>query len=308
MMPPLPMPPPPPLPIPFNPPVQHRKVELHSNDPLFPPNWKSMTKLDHAKHIEETLRGNRKLVLFLDVDHTLLHSTRDPKARNYQSHAVFGGDIHPIDFPNPYNATYFIKFRPYFYQFINVVSELFYVVLYTMGSRPYAEEVARVIDRHMHKNIIGDRIVCREDHDDVLKGEKKKGLIKCQKKCEHKINDEKKKKINDTPEIWINMVDVHRVPKYLFWPDSDLNDSSGGNRDNGKSKNSSPSEWTEESLFQQNKDNMLLQLQYVCEVRFIVGCCVICVSVIFCSNKEILFFFRHYTEPILVNSFQNLAR
>ncbi|ETO29844.1 hypothetical protein RFI_07273 [Reticulomyxa filosa] len=66
--------------------------------------------------------------------------------------------------------------------------------------------------------------------------------------------------VDDTPEIWVNMLDVHRVPKYLFWPDSESASLSS------KNKNSSPSQWNEESLTKQNKDNVLLQLQYVCKV------------------------------------------
>ncbi|ETO29845.1 hypothetical protein RFI_07274 [Reticulomyxa filosa] len=146
-----------------------KKMDVSYDDPLFPSNWKTMTKADHAKHIEDVLHSHKKLVLFLDVDHTLLHSTREIQAQRYQTHSVFGRDIHPIDFPNPYDATYFIKFRPYFYQFIDVVSEMFFVALYTMGSRPYAEEVARVIDTWAGKTVIGNRIVCREDHDDPTK-------------------------------------------------------------------------------------------------------------------------------------------
>ncbi len=104
-------------------------------------------------YIDNSIHERTKLLLFLDIDHTILHSTRDKRGLNYLNHKIFGNDIFEINFPNQYNATYYIKFRPSFRKLISELYPLFDFVLYTMGSRSYAEQVAMIIDEHFRQYI-----------------------------------------------------------------------------------------------------------------------------------------------------------
>merc|ERR1712154_184694 len=103
--------------------------------------------------------------------------TRDKRGALYLNHSMFGQDVFEINFPNQYNASYYIKFRPSFRKLIQELTPIYDFVLYTMGSRCYAEQVAMIIDEHFRKYtpdykqnihnktfIIGNRIICREDH------------------------------------------------------------------------------------------------------------------------------------------------
>ena len=56
----------------------------------------------YGEHIERTP--------FLGVDHTILYSMRDRRGVALQSHRMLG-DVFGMNFPNQYNATYYIRDR-----------------------------------------------------------------------------------------------------------------------------------------------------------------------------------------------------
>ena len=143
-----------------------------------------------------------------------------------------------------------------------------------MGSRAYAEQVAMVIDenfrkytkdyqknRHNKTFIIGNRIICREDHGDIPDKEYKKDVTQFAP-----IDPSWCMIVDDTPEVWINRDDVHRVPKYLFWPNPEKTapgtntKHDTNNKINIWSKNSITTWGDDKSLMRQEKDTVLLQL------------------------------------------------
>lgn len=57
------------------------------------------------------LRSNRRLVLVFDIDHTLLHATRDPMAVFYRQHPVLRTDTHSFRVEGD-SRIYTVKLRP----------------------------------------------------------------------------------------------------------------------------------------------------------------------------------------------------
>ncbi len=101
----------------------------------------------------ERLLAARRLILVLDLDLTLIHATtarelqettnRIGKTLDFSGH----GDMFEFQLRSSKDTNKFhIKLRPHLRQFFATVSQHFELHMYTMGSKPYAEEVARIID------------------------------------------------------------------------------------------------------------------------------------------------------------------
>ena len=249
--------------------VNKRKLKPILKDKLFGKKYMSFGKTEEkCDYLENILHEQNKMLLFLDIDHTLLHSTKDERGGLYVNHKDFGQDVYGIKFGvntgsgNIEYLTYFVKFRPYFNEFIKCLRDKYDIVLYTMGSRGYAEQVAALIDE-IHPQLIGTRIVCREDHkDDNGNSSTTSTDIDNYKKniCEFApVNSDWCMIMDDTPEIWVNANDVHRVPKYLFWPNPEnFYPGTSNKASSAQHSKNSPSSWDDErTLYSQDKDVIL---------------------------------------------------
>ena len=259
-----------------------KRIATYRDQVFFPEGHRKWTVSEHRQHLDDSVHSRSKLLLFLDIDHTILHSTRDPRGADYVDHAVFGRDIFRIDFANQYNAAYFVKFRPSFRDLVRELTPLYDFVLYTMGSRAYAEQVAMVIDEQFSqfmprsgserafdkRFVIGNRIICREDHGQIPDKEYKKDVARFAP-----IDGEWCMVLDDTPEVWAKRDDVHRVPKYLFWPNPEKHapgtnhrhSDATNNKINIWSKNSITSWGDDRSLKRQEMDNVLVQAIEICK-------------------------------------------
>ncbi|KAI3883968.1 hypothetical protein MKX03_028604 [Papaver bracteatum] len=91
-----------------------------------------------------TLFQRKKLILVLDLDHTLLNSTHfqhistDEEYLNHQIDSVNLFKLHQIQM--------FTKLRPFVRDFLKQASSLFELYIYTMGEQRYAMEMARLLD------------------------------------------------------------------------------------------------------------------------------------------------------------------
>ena len=100
----------------------------------------------------------RKLSLVLDLDQTVLHATKDPATeRMIEGRA----DIHRITFAEcgP-GEVYYIKLRPGLERFLEAISRLYELHVYTMGTRSYAQAVVRLFDPE--GRLFYDRILSRD--------------------------------------------------------------------------------------------------------------------------------------------------
>ncbi|KAF2213729.1 hypothetical protein CERZMDRAFT_58409 [Cercospora zeae-maydis SCOH1-5] len=123
-----------------------------------------------SKSDEEAKRRlleSRRLSLVVDLDQTIIHASveptigewqNDPSNPNYEAlRDVQAFQLHD-DKPNTW---YYIKPRPGLKHFLNRLSEFYEMHIYTMGTRSYAENVAKIIDPD--RKIFGDRIVTRNE-------------------------------------------------------------------------------------------------------------------------------------------------
>lgn len=122
---------------------------------------------DEAKR---RLLGAKKLSLVVDLDQTIIHATVDPTVAEWQkdekhpNHAAVK-DVRVFQLvdegPGARNCWYYIKLRPGLQEFLNKVSKLYELHIYTMGTRAYAQNIANIIDPE--RKIFGDRILSRDE-------------------------------------------------------------------------------------------------------------------------------------------------
>ena len=119
-----------------------------------------------AQQDTDRLLHHAKLSLVLDLDHTLVHATADPRARQFLQKE----DVRTLRLPSmegmqgalPPGAAPFMqhyaKLRPHIKTFLESVQADYELTVYTAGTRQYAEEITVVLCRHMvgSKNDIDD--------------------------------------------------------------------------------------------------------------------------------------------------------
>lgn len=140
--------------------------------------------LDEATKIEKTatakLAAERKLILVVDLDQTVIHATVDPTVGEWQRDTnnpnnpyvrdvrLFALEEEPLlpqgwsgPKPPPSKCWYYVKLRPGLQQFLERVSTLYELHIYTMATRNYAIAIARIIDPT--GAYFGDRILSRDE-------------------------------------------------------------------------------------------------------------------------------------------------
>ncbi|EME80925.1 uncharacterized protein MYCFIDRAFT_115122, partial [Pseudocercospora fijiensis CIRAD86] len=113
------------------------------------------------------LLQSRRLSLVVDLDQTIIHASVEPTIAEWQNdpsnpnyEALQDVQKFQLDDDKP-NTWYYIKPRPGLKQFLSTLSEIYEMHIYTMGTRAYAESVAKIIDPE--KKIFGDRILSRNE-------------------------------------------------------------------------------------------------------------------------------------------------
>ena len=95
---------------------------------------------------KELLRS-QKLILVLDLDHTLIHTVQ-----GIQNHPNV--DTFEID-----GNVYSTKLRPHLDTFLTRLADIYEMCVYTMGSLKYAGQIVHIIDPE-HK-YFGDRVISK---------------------------------------------------------------------------------------------------------------------------------------------------
>ena len=104
-----------------------------------------------TKQIEEnkknSLLKSKKLILVLDLDHTLVHT---------ESGIINKPDVSRYQIDGNYFTT---KLRPHLSEFLEQLQSLYEMCVYTMGSHKYAEQIVHLIDpKH---NYFGNRVISK---------------------------------------------------------------------------------------------------------------------------------------------------
>lgn len=140
--------------------------------------------LDEAAKIEqsttEILVADKKLILVVDLDQTVIQATvdptvgewqRDPQNPNYpfvkdvRSFSLEEEPVIPPGWvgarPAPTKCWYYVKLRPGLTEFLARISQLYELHIYTMATRNYALAIASIIDPT--GEYFGDRILSRDE-------------------------------------------------------------------------------------------------------------------------------------------------
>ncbi|KAK3302892.1 uncharacterized protein B0T15DRAFT_258488 [Chaetomium strumarium] len=135
---------------------------------------------DHAQRTEAKLQRrllhSRKLSLVVDLDQTIIQACidptvgewqKDPSNPNYESvkHVKsFQLEDGPSDLAR--RCSYYIKTRPGLEDFLNRISQMYEMHVYTMGTRAYAQNVARVVDPQ--GRLFGNRVISRDENGNMF--------------------------------------------------------------------------------------------------------------------------------------------
>ncbi|PNX93033.1 RNA polymerase II C-terminal domain phosphatase 4-like protein, partial [Trifolium pratense] len=157
----------------------------------------------------KSLLNHRKLCLVLDLDHTLLNTTSlfwltsEEMALNTNAGSLQGS----LFISESMNLM--TKLRPFVRTFLKEASEMFEMYIYTMGDRPYAIQMAKLLDPQ--EEYFKDKIISRDDGTkkdkkdlDIVMGTENAILI-----------------LDDKEEVWPNHNDnLMLMERYLFFKSS----------------------------------------------------------------------------------------
>ena len=134
---------------------------------------------EEANRIDEEakrrLLAARKLSLVVDLDQTIIHAAVDPTIAEWQLdkdnpnyEAV--KDVRAFqlidDGPGMRGCWYYIKLRPGLMEFLENVSQLYELHIYTMGTRQYAQQIANIVDPD--RRFFGERILSRDESGSMI--------------------------------------------------------------------------------------------------------------------------------------------
>jgi RNA polymerase II subunit A-like phosphatase len=134
---------------------------------------------NHAQRTEHELQRrllvSRKLSLVVDLDQTIIQACIDPTVGEWQNdptnpnyEAVKGVKSFQLD-DGPTQAanqcSYYIKMRPGLESFLKRIAQMYELHVYTMGTRAYAQNVARVVDPD--KKLFGNRVISRDENGSI---------------------------------------------------------------------------------------------------------------------------------------------
>ncbi|KHJ33856.1 putative fcp1-like phosphatase [Erysiphe necator] len=128
------------------------------------------------KELQIRLLKNRKLSLVVDLDQTIIHACieptigewqNDPTCPNYEAVKEVRSFQLNDDWPRGVTSGcwYYIKMRPGLKKFLNKISEMYELHVYTMGTRAYAMNIAKIVDPE--KKLFGDRIISRDENGSI---------------------------------------------------------------------------------------------------------------------------------------------
>ena len=122
------------------------------------------------EEVKRRLLTSKRLSLVVDLDQTIIHATVDPTVAEWQKdpdNPNFAAleDVRAFqlvdDGPGGRGTWYYIKLRPGLKDFLDEVSKLYELHIYTMGTRAYAQHIAEIVDPD--RKIFGDRILSRDE-------------------------------------------------------------------------------------------------------------------------------------------------
>ncbi|KAH8819680.1 FCP1-like phosphatase-like protein [Xylogone sp. PMI_703] len=178
------------------------------------------------EELQRRLLKHRKLSLVVDLDQTIIHACieptvgewqRDPTSPNYEAVKdvrSFQLDDGPRGLAS--GCWYYIKMRPGLKDFLARISSMYELHVYTMGTRAYALNIAKIVDPE--RKLFGDRIISRDENGNVTA----KSLARL-----FPVDTKMVVIIDDRADVWpknrLNLIKV--VPYDFFQGVGDINSS-----------------------------------------------------------------------------------
>lgn len=151
---------------------------------------------------QERLINERKLVLLVDLDQTILHTTHEDTPLNSSIHSFNLWPGHP---------TYHTKLRPHLNEFLERMSSIYELHIFTFGCRRYAHKIASIIDPE--KKFFSDRILSRDDSvDQYCKQGNLNNLFPC--------GDSMVCIVDDRSDVWGDHDNLIQVKPYWYFKTS----------------------------------------------------------------------------------------
>ncbi|RPA99239.1 hypothetical protein L873DRAFT_1789822 [Choiromyces venosus 120613-1] len=122
------------------------------------------------KETKRRLLESKKLSLVVDLDQTIIHATVDPTVGDWKNDPFCINhesvkDVQAFkldeDIIGGRGTWYYVKMRPGLKEFLEHISELYELHIYTMGTRAYAMSVKKIVDPD--GRIFGERVLSRDE-------------------------------------------------------------------------------------------------------------------------------------------------
>ncbi|XP_011265946.1 RNA polymerase II subunit A C-terminal domain phosphatase isoform X1 [Camponotus floridanus] len=154
-----------------------------------------------GKEDEQRLLKDRKLVLLVDLDQTIVHTTNDNIPPNLK-------DVFHFQLYGPNSPWYHTRFRPNTRHFLSEMSHLYELHICTFGARIYAHTVASLLDKD--GILFSHRILSRDEcFDPASKTANLKALFPC--------GDDLVCIIDDREDVWQGCGNLVQVKPYHFF-------------------------------------------------------------------------------------------
>ena len=161
-----------------------------------------------GKADEESLLKDRKLVLLVDLDQTIIHTTNENVRPDLK-------DVHHFWLAGPNSPCYHTKLRPHTLEFLRSISKTYELHICTFGVRLYAHQIAAIIDPD--QKLFSHRILSR---DECLDPSSKTGNLSALFPC----GDSMVCIIDDREDVWNFSPNVVSVKPYLYFKNTgDIN-------------------------------------------------------------------------------------
>jgi len=164
--------------------------------------------VDLGKQDQDRLRKSRKLVLLVDLDQTLIHTTNDNIPPNIK-------DVYHFQLYGPRSPWYHTRIRPGTASFLATISQMYELHICTFGARMYAHTIAAFLDPD--GKYFSHRILSRDEcFDPRSKTANMAALFPC--------GDSMVCIIDDREDVWSFAPNlVHVKPYHFFKHTGDIN-------------------------------------------------------------------------------------
>ncbi|KAL1888385.1 CTD phosphatase Fcp1 [Sporothrix stenoceras] len=127
--------------------------------------------------LQQRLLQQRKLSLVVDLDQTIIHACIDPTIGEWQQDASNPNyealrDVQRFQLEEGHaggvarGCFYYIKMRPGLREFLAAIAELYELHVYTMGTRTYATNIAKIVDPE--QRLFGNRVISRDENGNIV--------------------------------------------------------------------------------------------------------------------------------------------